>query len=375
MSMDYRISCTKCGQTQKQETAFRCSKCNSILEVLYERFGSAKLRPAAKGKPLSRYIDFLPIKKLSATLGEGKTPLKRIRFDGPSGMELFLKLETDNPTKTFKDRGSAIEISKAVELQVGQVCCASTGNMGLSVARYAKHMGIGCTVFISRGANPRKMEKIRAHGARVVKVDGDFNSALNEAERFSRRSNAFVCGDYHFRKEGQKTAGFEIMEQLDRAPDYLFMPVGNATLFSGVYKGLIELRKAGLLGKRLPRMVAVQSEGCDPLIRACLEDRKIQYQRPRTEADAIAVGYPTFGFEGLAAIGGSHGGAVAVSEEEIEGAALALERFKVYAELGGATGYAGFLRYCGEHPDKMKGKRVVVVVTGNNEGVFKTRPA
>ena len=370
--MEYRLSCTKCG-SRAQDSAFRCGKCGSILEVVYKR-GKRKLRAVEKGKPLSRYLDFLPLDALTVGLGEGGTQLKRINSSRFVGVEVFLKLETENPTMTFKDRGSAIELSKAVELNVRQVCCASTGNMGLSVAHYARHAGIKCTIFISKNANPRKIEKIRRQGARIVEVGGDFNEALKEAERFARKTGAFVCGDYHFRKEGQKTVGFEMVEQLKyRAPDYVFMPVGNATLFSGFYKGLTEFKKAGLI-KQVPRLIGVQSERCDPLVRAYLKGKDIHYVKPGTEADAIAVGYPTFGFEGISAIKRSRGGAVAVAEKGIEEAVMELERHGVYAELGGGTGFAGLIKYHSTDPKALKGKRVVVVVTGNNEGVFKEAP-
>ncbi|MDE1865939.1 MAG: threonine synthase [Candidatus Micrarchaeota archaeon] len=366
--MDYRISCAKCGRRQP-ETAFRCASCGSILEVSYR--GRGKLLRQDRGKPISRYLDFLPIGNLYVELGEGGTPLKRISSGEFKDIGLFLKLETGNPTMTFKDRGSAVEISKAVELKMRAVCCASTGNMGLSVAHYARQAGMRCTIFISKDANAKKIEKIRRQGARIVEVKGDFNKALNEAEAFARKTGAFLCGDYHFRKEGQKTLGFEVVEQSGKEmPDYVFMPVGNATLFSGVYKGLTEFKKAGLV-EQIPRLVAVQSEKCDPLVSAWLKKKKLSYVRPRTEADAIAVGYPTFGFEGIEAIRKSKGDAVAVAEKEIEDAVMGLERFGVYAELGGGTGFAGFLKYYRENPAKLKGKRVVVVVTGNNEGVFR----
>ena len=163
------------------------------------------------------------------------------------------------------------------------------------------------------------------------------------------------------------------MDQLAKnLPDYIFMPVGNATLFSGVCKGLIEFRNARLL-QSMPKLVAVQSKRCDPLIRAYRSGRRVRYVQPRTEADAIAVGYPTFGFEGLEAIRKSGGSAVAVGEDDIKNAVMALEKFKVYAELGGGTGFAGFLRYCKAHAWVMRGKRVVVVVTGNNEGMFRAK--
>lgn len=366
--MDYSLACTKCGHKEK-DSSFRCAKCNGILEVQYdyEDFKAKIFKNSKKG--LSRYINLLPVSKL-VTLGEGNTPLSKFNFDTISGVELFLKLEMKNPTKTFKDRGSAVEISKGLELGVKEVCCASTGNMGLSVAHYAKHFGIKATIFISKGANKSKIRKIKLQGARVRYVNGDFNAALNAAEAFAKETGAFVCGDYHFRKEGQKTVAYEIAEQAKgKAADYVFMPVGNGTLFSGAYKGFTELKNYKIIEK-IPKMVAVQSEKCDPVVRAYKSKKEIRYMKPRTEADAIAVGYPTFGFETLNAIGETKGMAVSVSEKGIEEAVIFLEKYKIYSELGGGTGLAGFLKLYKLDKSKFGGKRVVVVVTGNNEGKF-----
>ena len=360
--MHYRIRCTKCGHIEG-DSAFRCGVCGSILEVVYDYDKVGRL----SGGRMVRYSKLLPVIRLFS-LKEGGTPLKKVR-GGFNGAELFLKLETENPTRTFKDRGSAVEMSKALEVGAKEMCCASTGNMGFSLARYARRAGIKATVFISKGGNARKISKIRGEGARIIEVDGDFNSALNRAEAFAKRTGCFLCGDYHFRKEGQKTVTYEIIEQLGRdAPDYLFMPVGNATLLAGAYKGLLELKRLERMG-RLPRIVAVQSEGCDPLVRAYRRKGKVAYMKPRTEADAIAVGYPTFGFEGLGAIRGTKGAAVSVPDKDIERAVRRLEGLGVYAELGGGTAFAGLIKAANRL--QLKGKRVVVVVTGNNEGVFR----
>ncbi len=362
--MNYTIACTKCG-AENTESAFRCSKCSSILEVVFDYSVKPKLNPQASG--ISKYSDFLPVKKPFA-LEEGRTPLKKIKS---SNQEFFIKLETRNPTGTFKDRGSAVEIAKALELGVDSVVCASTGNMGFSLAHYARKAGIRCTIFISGGANKNKINKIKNEDATVKTVNGDFNTALKQAERFASKTGAFVCGDYHYRKEGQKTVAFEVMERLRRhEPEYIFIPVGNATLFSGMYKGIAEFKRFGM-AKRIPKLIAVQSEKCDPLVAAYTEKKRITYVRPKTEADAIAVGYPTFGNEALEALRKTKGHAIAVTETEIKDAVVALEKHGIYAELGGGTGYAGFLKYLGKRSSAMKSRTAVVVVTGNNEGVFR----
>ncbi len=367
--MDYKLTCTKCGH-EEGDTRFRCKKCGAILEVKYEY---AKLSPSSvfkkNKKGTARYLNLLPIKKL-ATLGEGNTSLRKITPKSIPDVDLLLKLEMENPTKTFKDRGSVVEISKALELHVKTVCCASTGNMGLSVAHYAKHFGIKAVIFLSRGASKAKIAKIRAQGARIAYVDGDFNAALNGAEAFANKTGAFLCGDYHFRKEGQKSVAYEIAEQTKgRMPDYLFVPVGAGTNFSGIYKGLIELKRYKVISK-LPRMIAVQSETCAPLVTAYKNNKRIEHVVPRTAADAIAVGYPTFGFEVMEAIKGTKGSAVSVSDNEIKDAVRMLEEYGVYSELGGGAGFAGFLRMYNQNNKAFKGKRVAIIITGNNEGRF-----
>lgn len=200
MHMDYSSVCTKCGH-KENEASFRCAKCNGILEVKYDYAKSkGKIFKNSK-KGIARYINLLPLTSF-VTLGEGDTPLTKVNCKETPKADLLLKLEMTNPTKTFKDRGSAVEISKALELKAKRVCCASTGNMGLSVAHYARHFGIKADIFISRGANGKKIRKIRMQGAKINYVNGDFNRALNSAEDFARRTGAFVCGDYHFRKRG-----------------------------------------------------------------------------------------------------------------------------------------------------------------------------
>jgi threonine synthase len=366
--MNYSLVCTKCGNIEKN-TNFRCTKCGGILEVKYAYIKSKDKIFKNSEKGIFRYINLLPLNRL-ITLGEGSTPLSKLNCKETPNVNLFLKLEMKNPTKTFKDRGSAIEISKALELGVEHVCCASTGNMGLSVAHYSKHFGIKADIFISKGANKAKIKKIKLQGAKIRYVDGDFNNALNSAEVFAKKTGAFVCGDYHFRKEGQKTVAFEINDQTKGSiPNYLFMPVGNGTLFSGVYKGFQELKNYKLVNK-IPKLIAVQSDRCNPLVKAYKNKKEIKYMKPNTKADAIAVGYPTFGFETLTAIRKTKGSAMNVSEKEIEDAVRLLEKYKIYAELGGGTGFAGFLKSYKENKNKFKGKSVAIVITGNNEGKF-----
>ncbi len=353
--MEYVLVCNACGK-MAAPGSFKCTKCGSVLEVKYKY---SKAYRSKGGKGILRYSQLLPSGKL-VSLKEGQTPLRRLKMHGAL---VLAKIESGNPTNTFKDRGSAVEISKALEARASRICAASTGNMGLSLAHYARKFGLGCTIFMGKGSNGKKVRKIKNEGAEVRYVNGDFNTALKAAEKQSLKDKSFLCGDYHFRKEGQKTIAFEIAEQCKgKMPEYLFMPVGNGTLFSGVCKGFKEFMRYGLIDKP-PRLVAVQSYGCDPVVRAYASGTNVRYVRPRTKADAIAVGYPTFGREVLDSIRFTKGSAVGVSESEISKAMALLARQGVSAELGAATGMAGFLKMSGE----LKGRSVAVVVTGNNE--------
>lgn len=361
--MEYHLACTRCGHVE-QDYAFRCSRCSSILEVKID-YSSVVLRKSFANDTVrnSKYLPFFPIRRFTVCSGEGGTSILRKKVGSD---RVMLKMETENPTRSFKDRGSSVEINKAKELGVKSLCCASTGNMGISVARYARLAGMRATIFISKDAERRKIAIIRRYGARLIEVDGDFNASLKMAEKFASKTGAFVCGDYHFRKEGQKSVMFEIIDQLKyNVPDLVFVPVGNATLLAGMYKALLEYRRFGLMQK-FPRLVAVQSERCDPLVNAYNSGKRLEYMMPRTIADAIAVGYPTFGAEGIKALMGTNGIGVKVSEDQIRDAVITLGEIGVQAEVGGAAGFAGYMKLYEMDKRTLNGKRAVVVITGNN---------
>lgn len=364
--MDHILECTKCSLQTRKYSLFRCPTCNSVLEVKYDYSRISLPRGFRNLRPMrEKYLPLLPVDSFSVKLKDGGTPLVKKKIDGIE-QSVWLKMETTNPTHSFKDRGSSVEISRAVELGIREVCCGSTGNMGISIARYAKEAGIKSTVFISKDASARKIGLIRKSGGSVVKVNRGFNDAVDSAEAFSRKTGALVCGDYHYRKEGQKTMIFEIIDQFGYdVPDFVFLPVGNSTLLAGMHKGLVEYKKFSLID-RFPKIVAVQSEMCDPLVRAYNSRKNIEYMAPKTMADAIAVGYPTFGFEGEIALDQTNGLAVSVSEDEIRDAVNMLGRAGIRSEPGGAAGFAGFAKLYRSNRELFAKKKVVVAITGNN---------
>lgn len=273
--------------------------------------------------------------------------------------DLFLKLENENPTKSFKDRGSVVEIAKAVEYGYDEVVCASTGNMAYSVAYYAKLAGIRATIFVSRNANWLKIRNIReTRDANVIRVDGDFTEAQRRAIRHSKRKEAFLAGDYAYRKEGQKTLVCEVVAELPQVRNVL-VPVGNATLFSATYKALLELKELGLVS-RIPRLVAVQAALANPLVVAYRRNEKVKYQEPRTDAGAIAVGYPTYGEQAIEGIRATHGMAIEVTDGEMEEERIAFYRdYGLQVEMSGVATIAAFRKI------GLKGQSVAVVSGGN----------
>jgi threonine synthase len=265
-----------------------------------------------------------------------------------------VKLEIENPTGSFKDRGSVVEIAKASEYGYRNVVCASTGNMAYSIAYYAKLYDIKAKIFISHDANEDKIRKIRSVGnAEIERVDGDFNKALKLAEAYSKRSGAFLTGDYCYRQEGQRTIAYELANQLGGITDVI-VPVGNATLISGMLKAYSEFDKA-------PRVIGVQSSSCKPLFDA-FNGKPLRYEAPRTKADAIAVGLPTFGEQALDLIRKSKGMIVTVSDIE-----MAREQKRFYEEFGRFVELAGAASIAAYRKIKTNRKgRVVAVITGGN---------
>ncbi len=348
--MRYELVCLKCGkQYPMYFTRQLCDECGGILEVTY--LGRRKAEPLKKD--FWSYEPFFPDSEYKH-YKLGNTTLLPATEEG-----LFLKLETENPTKSFKDRGSVVEIAKALEYGYDEVVCASTGNMAYSVAYYAKLGGLKATIFVSRNASWLKIRNIReTRDAKTIRVNGDFTEAQRRAIRYSERNEAFLVGDYGYRKEGQKTILYEIVAEL---PDVrnIFIPVGNATLFSASYKALKELRALGQLGGT-PRLIAVQASLTNPLTVALQRNGKVRYQKPRTDAGAIAVGYPTYGDQAIEGIKATGGTAVDVTDKEMDE-----ERKAFYREYGLQVEMAGVASLAAFRKSKVEGKSVAVITGGN----------
>ena len=312
---------------------------------------------------LRRYREFLPITSSTPmiTLGEGGTPLVRSNSLGKElGCgELYFKLEGCNPTGSFKDRGMVVAVAKAVESGSRAILCASTGNTSASAAAYGAYSGVPATVLVPKGdVAEGKMAQAMAYGANILVVDGTFDQTLSLARAISSKHPFPLVNSVNpHRIEGQKTAAFELVDELGDAPDYVFIPVGNAGNITAYWKGFVEYQKKGL-STSLPRMMGFQAAGAAPIV----EGRPIL--NPTTVASAIRIGNPASWDQALAARDESGGVIDAVTDEEIlEAYRLLSAREGIFCEPASAASVAGLMSHCRRGLD-LNHRRVVCIITG-----------
>jgi threonine synthase len=294
---------------------------------------------------IERYREFLPVTERTpvVTLLEGNTPLipaPRLAEATDPRLHIYLKCEGFNPTGSFKDRGMTMAISKALEEGSRAVICASTGNTSASASAYAARGGLRAVVIVPKGAIALgKLSQAAIHGATVLMVDGSFDQALAIVRQIAEsRPVTLVNSVNPFRLEGQKTAAFEVVDQLGRAPDYHLIPVGNAGNITAYWRGYKEYHRAGR-SKELPRMVGFQAAGAAPIV----ENRVIA--EPRTVATAIRIGNPANWGLAVEALKDSGGFIEAVTDEEILHAYRLLAREEgIFMEPASAASVAGLIK-------------------------------
>ncbi len=309
---------------------------------------------------LQAFADRLPVSDRTPllTLREGNTPLVPSVSIGRElqGAELYFKWEGANPTGSFKDRGMVVAVAKAVEAGARAVVCASTGNTAASAAAYAARAGLRCLVVLPEGAVATgKLAQARMHGAVVASVACSFDAALRLVREASERLGLALVNSLNpYRLEGQKTAAFEILDQLGEPPRAVVLPVGNAGNITAYWRGFCEATEPD----RRPRMWGVQAEGAAPIVLG----RPVE--RPQTVASAIRIGRPA-SWEGAVRAAAESGGRIfAVSDEEIllAQARLASEE-GLFVEPASAASVAGLLRLAREGV-RLEGP-VVAVLTGH----------
>ena len=369
------LRCRNCGTEHGLEGIGVCSRCWGPLDPVYDRgeLARAVTREAIEAGPPSlwRYAALLPVEApREQRLPPGLTPLVRApRLAEVVGVgELYLKLETANPTHSFKDRVVAVATAKAQELGLSTLACSSTGNLANAVAARAAAEGLEAAVFCPADLEPEKLTATAVYGATLYAVEGTYDDCSRLTIELSFELPwAFVnVGLRSYYAEGSKTLAYEVAEQLGwELPDVVVCPIASGSLYSKLNQGFSELLDLGVIEGRVPRLVGAQAAGCAPVAAAFADGGTVRPVRPDTVARSLAIGAPADGDLAVATARETGGAIHAVAEEAVgESMALLAEKAGVFGEtaagvtLGAlcaavATGSAG--------PDD----RVVVLVTGD----------
>lgn len=345
----YKMTCIMCGhENNEKETSTYCTSCGGVLQIEYSE--------------ARKEIQY-PLKSIVPDpLKNHPSALKYLsRLSDRYGADLYAKLEFEHPTGCFKDRGSYIEVQKAIELEADAICLASTGNMAASVAAYASYFKIPCYVFVPEQTSEAKLAQATIYDAIILRIQGDFTKCEALCREFAKSGNYYLAGDYVFREEGQKNFSYELIEQ-DREPfDYIFIPVGCGTNFGAIYKGFKEMKEYGTVDT-IPHLVAVQPESSSPVVQGIFKRKKILDAQSNTMASSVATSNPIDFYKVLNGIDATDGKALTVTEDEI------LESLREMATVEGhftepacALPLASFKN----HPDLFSGKRCLFVLTGS----------
>ncbi|OKY78381.1 MAG: Threonine synthase and cysteate synthase ThrC [Candidatus Methanohalarchaeum thermophilum] len=369
------LECFECdSRFDLDEIIYTCPDCGSLLEVKYD---FDEIRGKTREEVLDRseegvwrYKEFMPCNK-EVSVAEGNTPLYETDqlADWVGVKSLYIKNEGSNPTGSFKDRGMTAGVSKAIELGLKNVGCASTGNTSAALSIFAAKADINSVVLLPAGKVAMgKVAQAIMHGAKVISIKDNFDKALELIQEVSERENVYLLNSINpVRLEGQKTIGYEIIEQLNwNVPDSIFLPVGNAGNISAIFKGLREWRNLGLIDK-IPKMVGIQSEGSKPFVDAIKNEKETieQEMNPETLATAIRIGKPVNGPKALEAARETNGTAESVSDEEIVEAQKKLARLEgIGVEPASASSVAG-LKKLVEKGKIGKEEEIVCVTTGH----------
>jgi threonine synthase len=337
---------------------------SQVLQRLRAEEATAGPRP----RLMQRFAPFLPLTPSTPplSLGEGATPLVHARNLGRQlgCPNLYLKLEGSNPTGSFKDRGMVVAVAKALEEGARAIICASTGNTSASAAAYGAAAGLEVVVVLPQGKIAAgKLLQAQVAGARVLAIDGGFDEALAIVRDLTEAPDpdhpvTLVNSVNPYRLQGQKTAAFEVCEDLGGAPDYLAIPVGNAGNISAYWMGFDDYRTAGLVDTR-PVMLGFQAEGAAPLVLGHA------VSHPETVATAIRIGMPASGDKALRARDESGGRIDAVSDDQILAAYRDLARLEgIFCEPASAASVAGVRKLAAEGGID-PGATIVCVLTGH----------
>lgn len=344
-----KFICSLCGAKTDVKTRSEKCKCGGLWKL---DFQAPRFDPALIDKDiwsLFRYRKFMALEDDSwkdITLGEGMTPI--VNFDE----DVLLKMDYYMPTLSFKDRGAAVLVAHCKSIGVKSVVQDSSGNAGNSVAAYCGKAGIDCEIFVPAGTSDKKINMIKSHNAKVNIVEGNRDYCADVCRQKVKKEHVYYANHVYnpFFYEGTKTYIYETYEQLKRIPQYIFIPLGNGTLFIGIVKALEEFLSAGIIDK-MPQLIAVQSEKCNPFIVA-VENNKKETDRVKvseTMAEGISIGVPMRGKEILEYIYKYNVKMIASPESRILEARKILAGKGIYCEHTTAAIFAAYCEYCDIH--------------------------
>jgi threonine synthase len=372
----FYLRCIKCNaEYPPEKRIYTCPKCGGLLEVVIEldkiRVTKEDIDPRWMG--VWKYREFMPVSETARiiTLTEGGTPLHSVNnLKEEFGVkELYVKNEGANPSGSFKDRGMTLGVTKALELGSSAVACASTGNTSASLASFAAVAKLSCIVLLPTGKTAMgKLAQAILHGAKVIAIEGNFDDALDLVMKVCDEMNIYLLNSVNpWRLEGQKSLGFEIVDQLNwEVPDRIIVPVGNCGNSSAIWKGLKEFYEYGFIDS-LPKITGIQAEGAAPVVHAFKNglDDVVPVELPETVATAIRIGAPVSAPKTLKAVRESGGVLEAVSDEEILSAQkLLAQKEGIGVEPASASTIAG-LRKLLESGEIQKDERIICVATGH----------
>jgi threonine synthase len=369
------LRCRSCASEYPLEDVGTCPACFGPIDPVYDWDALARVvsPETIAGGPASiwRYAALLPVEApREARLAPGLTPLvPAARLAEELGLrELWLKLDTANPTHSFKDRVVAVAAQKARELGLETLACSSTGNLANAVAARAAAEGLEAAVFCPADLEPEKLVATAVFGATIYAVQGSYDDCSRLTVELSFELPwAFVnVGLRSYYAEGSKTVAFEIAEQLGwDAPAAVVAPIASGSLYSKIAEGFDQLRRVGLVIAPIPRMFGAQAEGCSPVAAAFAADEKVVPVRPRTVARSLAIGNPADGDKAVATARATEGAVYAVGEEEIgPNMATLAAHTGVFGETAAGVSL-GALREAVERGELGREDRVVLVVTGD----------
>jgi threonine synthase len=369
------LSCRVCATEHPLEATGTCTRCFGPLDPVYdwETLRATVTHERIASGPLSiwRYADLLPVSAPDVPrLAPGFTPLvpaPRLAEEVGVG-ELWLKLDTANPTHSFKDRVVAVAARKAQELGLTTLACSSTGNLAGAVAARAAAEGLAAAVFCPADLEPEKLAAAAAYGPTVYAVDGTYDHCSRLSIELSFELDwGFVNVNLRsYYAEGSKTLAYEVVEQLGwELPDAIAIPIASGALFHKVGQGLADLKALGLADGKTPKLVGGQAEGCSPVATAFREGGRVQPVRPDTICRSLAIGNPADGDFAVATARESGGSIHVVAEEAVgENMALLAATTGVFGETAaGVT--LGALRSAVEAGELGPNARVVLLVTGD----------